>query len=34
MGGETASFVFTIGTMFRLINSDKVQKRFLRVSSL
>lgn len=34
MGGETASFVFIIGTMFKLINSDSVQKRFFRVFSL
>lgn len=34
MGGETASLVLTIGTMFRLISSDKVQNRFFRVCSL
>lgn len=34
IGGETASFVFMIGTIFRLINSESVEKRLLRVSSL
>lgn len=34
IGGDTASFVFIIGTIFKLINSDNVQKRFFRVFSL
>lgn len=34
MGGDTASLVLMIGTMFKLMSSDKVAKRFFRVSSL
>lgn len=34
IGGDTASFVFIIGTMFKLISSDSVQNKFFRVFSL